>query len=160
VALVVLVVLALAEKVFGRAAMPEWLVTLYQVRDFLGAAVEVGGPWLLTLGPVGWIVAAVWEGRDRTPGAGWLTQPDRDDAESWVDERMISRALAHLGIAPLNSFFKDGGELVYLTPAQGRPRHVRTDAVAAGGDLADQGRRGWRARFVDRRQGHARRRSR
>jgi DNA segregation ATPase FtsK/SpoIIIE, S-DNA-T family len=51
--LVVLVVLALAEKVVDRAAMPEWLVTLYQVRDFLGAAVEVGGPWLLTLGPVG-----------------------------------------------------------------------------------------------------------
>ena len=43
VTLVVLVVLRLAEKVFDRAAMPDWLVTLYQVRDFLGAAVEVGG---------------------------------------------------------------------------------------------------------------------
>ena len=118
VALVVLVMLLLAEKVFDRAAMPDWLVTVYQVRDFLGAAVEVGGPWLLTLGPVGWAVAAVWEGRDRTPGAGWLTQPDRDDADSWVDERMISRALAHLGVAPLTSFFKDGGELAYLTPAR------------------------------------------
>ncbi|MGB6162865.1 MAG: FtsK/SpoIIIE domain-containing protein [Pseudonocardiaceae bacterium] len=118
VALVVLVVLLLGEKVFDRAAMPDWLIILYQVRDFLGAAIEVGGPWLLTLGPVGWAMAAVWEGRDRTPGAGWLTQPDRDDAESWVDERMISRALAHLGVAPLNSFFKDGGELVYLTPAR------------------------------------------
>jgi S-DNA-T family DNA segregation ATPase FtsK/SpoIIIE len=118
VALVMLGVLALAEKVFDRAAMPNWLVTLYQVRDFLEAAVEVGGPWLLTLGLVGWAVAAVWEGRDRTPGAGWLTQPDRNDAESWVDERMISRALAHLGIAPLTSFFKDGGELIYLTPAR------------------------------------------
>ena len=116
--LFVLVVLLLAEKVVDRAAMPDWLVTLYQVRDFLSAAVEVGRPWLLTLGPVGWAVAAVWEGRDRTPGAGWLTQPDRDDAESWVDERMISRALAHLGVAPLTSFFKDGGELVYLTPAR------------------------------------------
>lgn len=42
-ALVVLVVLLLAEKVFDRAAMPGWLVTVYQVRDFLGAAVEVGG---------------------------------------------------------------------------------------------------------------------
>ncbi len=118
VALVVLVVLFLGEKVFDRAAMPDWLVTVYQVRDVLGAAVEVGRPWLLTLGPVGWAVAAVWEGRDRTPGAGWLTQPDRDDADSWVDERMISRALAHLGVAPLNSFFKDGGELVYLIAAR------------------------------------------
>jgi DNA segregation ATPase FtsK/SpoIIIE, S-DNA-T family len=118
VALVVLVVLLLGEKVFDRAAMPDWLVTVYQVRDFLGAAVEVGWPWLLTLGQVGWAVAAVWEGRDRTPGAGWLTQPNRDDAESWVDERMISRALAHLGVAPLTSFFKDGGELVYLIPAR------------------------------------------
>ena len=117
--LFVLVLLALAETVVDRAAMPDWLVTLYQVRDFLGAAVEVGGPWLLMLGSVGWIVAAVWEGRDRTPGAGWLTQPDRDDAESWVDERMISRALAHLGVAPLTSFFKDGGELVCLMGVTG-----------------------------------------
>ena len=31
---------------------------------------------------------------------------------------MISRALAHLGIAPMNAFFKGGGELVYLTPAR------------------------------------------
>jgi S-DNA-T family DNA segregation ATPase FtsK/SpoIIIE len=59
VVLVVLVVLLLGEKVFDRAAMPDWLITLYQVRDFLGAVIEVGGPWLLTLGPVGWAVAAV-----------------------------------------------------------------------------------------------------
>ncbi|WP_179956685.1 hypothetical protein [Amycolatopsis anabasis] len=118
VGLVVLILLRLLEMVFDRASMPGWLITLYQVRDFLGAAVAAVVPWVVTLGPVGWIVAAVWEGRDRTPGAGWLTQPDRDDADSWVDERMISRALAHLGIAPLNAFFKNGGELVYLTPAR------------------------------------------
>ncbi len=118
VALVVLVVLLLAEKVFDRAAMPGWLVTVYQVRDFLGAAVEVGGAvaahaWVGRLGCGGGV-----EGRDRSPGVGWLTQPDRDDADSWVNERMISRALAHLGVAPLKSFFNDGGELVYLIPAR------------------------------------------
>ncbi|OLT18603.1 hypothetical protein BJF78_00225 [Pseudonocardia sp. CNS-139] len=35
-----------------------------------------------------------------------------------VRERMISRALAHLGIAPLDRFFKDGGELIYTVPAR------------------------------------------
>lgn len=65
-----------------------------------------------------WLVAAIYEGRDRTPGAGWLIHPKREDTDSWVDERMISKALAHLGIGPLAAFFKDGGELVYTVPAR------------------------------------------
>ncbi|OAP20722.1 MULTISPECIES: hypothetical protein [Amycolatopsis] len=113
---VVLVLLALVEMLFDRAGMPGWLVTVYEVRDFGAAAVRFTVSWLVILGPLGWIAAAVWEGRDRTPGAGWLTQPDRADADSWVDDRMISRALAHLGIAPMNAFFKNGGELVYPIP--------------------------------------------
>lgn len=118
VVLVVLVVLALTNMLFDRADMPRWLATIYDVRDFCIEAIGVVVRWLAVLGPVGWVVAAVWEGRDRTPGAAWLTQPDRADAESWVDERMISRALAHLGVAPLNAFFKSGGELIYLTSAR------------------------------------------
>jgi len=114
----VFLLLALIEQVVHRDALPKWLATVYRARDYLGAAIPVVVSWLLVLGPVGWFLAAVWEGRDRTPGAGWLTRPDRDDAESWVDERMISRALAHLGIGPLAAFFKDGGELVYLVAAR------------------------------------------
>lgn len=113
---VVLVLLALANMLFDRAAMPGWLATVYEVRDVCGTVLVTVARWLAVLGPLGWAVAAVWEGRDRTPGAGWLTQPDRADADSWVDERMISRALAHLGIAPMNAFFKNGGELVYPVP--------------------------------------------
>ncbi|WP_020659675.1 hypothetical protein [Amycolatopsis benzoatilytica] len=115
---VVLVLLALVEMLVDRADMPRWLVAVYDVRDFCVAAVRFTVSWLAALGPIGWAVAAVWEGRDRTPGAAWLTQPDRADADSWVDERLISRALAHLGVAPLNAFFKSGGELVYLTAAR------------------------------------------
>ena len=118
VVVVVLVLLALLAMVFSRASMPGWLVAIYDVRDFCFTAVTFMARWLVVVGPLGWAFAAIWEGRDRTPGAGWLTQPDRDDAGSWVDERMISRALAHLGIAPMNAFFKGGGELVYLTPAR------------------------------------------
>lgn len=113
---VVLVLLALVEMLFDRADMPRWLATVYEVRDVCGTVLAIAARWLAILGPLGWLVAAVWEGRDRTPGAGWLTQPDRADADSWVDERMISRALAHLGIAPMNAFFKNGGELVYPIP--------------------------------------------
>lgn len=118
VVLVLLIVLALIELVFNREDLPDWLATVYAVRDDLETAVPVLLSWLLVLGPLGWACAAVWEGRDCTPGAGWLTRPDRDDADSWVDERMISRALAHLGVGPLNAFFKDGGELVYLIAAR------------------------------------------
>jgi S-DNA-T family DNA segregation ATPase FtsK/SpoIIIE len=91
-----------------------WLATLYTVLGVVAAL----GSWLLKAAPMGWVIAAVWEGRDRTPGAGWLIRPSREDADSWVDERMISQALAHLGIAPLDRFVKNGGELTYTVPAR------------------------------------------
>ncbi|ANZ37743.1 hypothetical protein BBK82_18450 [Lentzea guizhouensis] len=113
-----LVLLALVEAVLDRSGMPGWLQAVYAVRDALTAAVSAVWPWVPPV-TVAWLVgAAVWEGRDRTPGAGWLTRPDRDDSGSWVDERMITRALAHLGIASLNSFLKGGGELVYTVAAR------------------------------------------
>lgn len=101
-----------------REAMWTWLAAVYSTVDGLWAVVSAVVPVLVTAAPVVWLIAAAFEGRDRSPGAGWLIRPDRDDADSWVDERMISRALAHLGIAPLNRFFKDGGELAYTVPAR------------------------------------------
>lgn len=106
--------LMVADAVMAREEMWPWLATTYDVLAALSSAV----PLMLACLPVAWLVAAAFAGRDRTPGAGWLVHPDRDDADSWVDERMISRALAHLGIAPLNQFFKDGGELAYTVPAR------------------------------------------
>ncbi|WP_082469050.1 FtsK/SpoIIIE domain-containing protein [Sciscionella sediminilitoris] len=137
-----LVVLALLNKIVDRADMPAWLATIYDIRDILGTVLATMARYLVILGPIGWAVAAIWEGRDRTPGAGWLTQPDRDDADSWVDERMISRALAHLGVAPLNAFFKNGGELVYLTPPRmdgdGTFARVRLPLGATADMVADR----------------------
>ncbi|WP_158852345.1 Ish1 domain-containing protein [Saccharothrix deserti] len=108
------VALAVADSLVERHQMPEWLATTYDVLDVTGSVLS----WLVVLVPVGIVAAAVWEGRDKTPGAGFLVRPDRDDADSWIDERMISTALAHLGIAPLNQFFKNGGQLVYSVPAR------------------------------------------
>ena len=45
------------------------------------AAVTFMARWLLGSARSAGLFAAIWEGRDRTPGAGWLTQPDRDDAD-------------------------------------------------------------------------------
>lgn len=106
--------LEITDSVMARADMPGWLAGIYTVLDVIGAVL----PWLLALAAVGWLVAAMVEGRDKTPGAGFLIRPDRDDADSWIDERMISQALAHLGIGPLDRFFKAGGELVYTVPAR------------------------------------------
>ncbi|MGH3806012.1 MAG: hypothetical protein ACRDRU_05120 [Pseudonocardiaceae bacterium] len=94
------------------------MASLYEVLATLWALATIAGPVLAALVAVGWLGAAVYEGRDRTPGAGFLVRPNRDDADSWVDERMISQALAHLGIASLDKFFKDGGLLVYTVPAR------------------------------------------
>jgi DNA segregation ATPase FtsK/SpoIIIE, S-DNA-T family len=107
-------VLALVDSHVARADMWPWLATVYTVLGVLGIVLT----WVLKTVPIGWLIAAVWEGRDRTPGAGWLVRPSREDADSWIDERMISQALAHLGIAPLDRFFKAGGELVYSVPAR------------------------------------------
>ena len=111
---VIIVALWVADTHIAREDMWDWLAGLFTVID----ALNVMLPWLLWLAPVGVLVAAIWEGRDRTPGAGFLVRPDRDDADSWIDERMISNALAHLGIAPLDRFFKGGGLLPYSVPAR------------------------------------------
>ncbi|WP_211239402.1 hypothetical protein [Actinokineospora inagensis] len=118
VVIVLAVVLALLDHVVDRAEMPEWLRAVYAVRDAVADTVVVMWAWLPWLLTTGAACGCVWEGRDRTPGAGWLTRPDRDDTDSWVDERMISKALAHLGISPLTTFFKNGGELLYSVAAR------------------------------------------
>jgi S-DNA-T family DNA segregation ATPase FtsK/SpoIIIE len=107
-------VLALIDSQVSRSEMWPWLAGVYTVLGVLGAVAL----WVLKALPLGWLVAASWEGRDKTPGAGWLVRPTRDDADSWIDERMISQALAHLGVSPLDRFFKAGGELVYTVPAR------------------------------------------
>jgi S-DNA-T family DNA segregation ATPase FtsK/SpoIIIE len=111
-------VLWLINSMMSREQMWPWLASLYEVLAKLWTLTTMTAPAVATLVGVGWLVAAVYEGRDRSPGAGFLVRPDRNDADSWVDERMISQALAYLGIAPLDKFFKDGGLLVYTVPAR------------------------------------------
>jgi S-DNA-T family DNA segregation ATPase FtsK/SpoIIIE len=111
-------VLWLLDSVMSRREMWPWLAGLYSILATVGTVMVAVAPIMAVLLGVGWVVAAAFEGRDRTPGAGWLVRPDREDADSWVDERMISQALAHLGIAPLDRFFKTGGELAYTIPAR------------------------------------------
>ncbi|MGB3438584.1 MAG: hypothetical protein WBA97_07495 [Actinophytocola sp.] len=118
VAAPVAVLLWLIDALMDRADMWPWLAGIYTATGAVWTVLTTLVPVVLVCAPVVWAVAAAFEGRDREPGAGWLIQPDRDDADSWVDERMISRALAHLGISPLNRFFKDGGELAYTVPAR------------------------------------------
>jgi S-DNA-T family DNA segregation ATPase FtsK/SpoIIIE len=107
-------VLAIVYTSMDRARIPAWLTGLVSVLGAVGAVLA----WLLTAAPLGWVIAAIWEGRDHAPGAGFLLHPHRDDPDPWIDERMITTALATLNIAPLNRFFKDGGQLVYTIPAR------------------------------------------
>ncbi|MFD9889351.1 hypothetical protein ACFWY9_08420 [Amycolatopsis sp. NPDC059027] len=108
----------LVDSVMDRADMWVWLANVYTGLDTAWSVLAAVVPVVLCGLPVVWVLAAAFEGRDRTPGAGWLVRPERDDADSWIDERMISKALAHLGIGPLDRFYKDGGELVYTVAAR------------------------------------------
>jgi S-DNA-T family DNA segregation ATPase FtsK/SpoIIIE len=112
------IVLWMIDSSMTRDQMWPWLAELYNAIDNGWSLLTTVVPIVIALTPVGWLLAVIYEGRDKTPGAGWLIRPDRDDADSWIDERMISQALAHLCIAPLDRFFKNGGELVYTVPAR------------------------------------------
>jgi len=114
VVIVIATVLAAIDSHVAREDMWSWLAAVYSVLDTAGWTLS----WLLTLAPVAWLGAAIWEGRDRTPGSSFLVAPEREDADSWIDERMVSKALAHLGIGPLDKFFKSGGQLVYTAPCR------------------------------------------
>ncbi|MEV6606506.1 FtsK/SpoIIIE domain-containing protein [Kutzneria sp. NPDC051319] len=114
----VAVVLWMVDSFVNRSSMWPWLAGLYSFMDAVWAAFLLVEPILAAAAPMVWVVASAFEGRDKVPGAGWLVRPDRTDADSWVDERMISKALAHLGITPLDRFYKDGGELVYPVAAR------------------------------------------
>ncbi|MBB4684639.1 FtsK/SpoIIIE domain-containing protein [Amycolatopsis jiangsuensis] len=118
VAAPVVALLWLVDSVMDRADMWPWLAQMYADLTAVWSALTVVIPVVLVLAPIAWAVAAAFEGRDRAPGAGWLVRPDRADADSWIDERMISKALAHLGISPLDRFYKDGGELAYTVVAR------------------------------------------
>ncbi|MEO7194561.1 MAG: hypothetical protein ABIZ05_07025 [Pseudonocardiaceae bacterium] len=107
-------ILAIVHARVPRVDMWPWLAGVYTTLGVLATVLV----WLLKAAPVGWLTAAIWEGRDRAPGAGFLHHPDRDDPDPWVDERMVTTALATLNIARLNQFFKDGGQLVYTIPAR------------------------------------------
>ena len=107
-------ILAIVNTYVDRAEMWPWLAELYTMLSALAALL----PWLLKTALTGWVIATIYEGRDRTPGAGFLTHPNRDDPDPWIDERMITTALATLNIAPLNRFFKNGGQLIYTIPAR------------------------------------------
>ncbi|MBV9140043.1 MAG: hypothetical protein JO115_03855 [Pseudonocardiales bacterium] len=107
-------VLVLVDASVPRERMWPWLATLYTLLAFTGTVLT----WVLKLTPIAWLSAAVWEGRERTPGVGFLTRPSVEDPDSWIDERIISQALAHLSITPLDRFFKNGGALVYTIPAR------------------------------------------
>ncbi|RSM64098.1 hypothetical protein DMH04_51910 [Kibdelosporangium aridum] len=137
----VVVVLWALDSWIPRGDMWPWLADVYNGLDTAWEIITAVAPAAMLIVIVGWVVAAAFEGRERDPGAGWLIRPDRDDADSWIDERMVSKALAHLGISPLNKFFKDGGVLAYTvaarkdgdgTYAQVRlPLGVTADMVAA-----------------------------
>lgn len=108
----------LVDAMVPRNEMWSWLAGLYDVLAALRSTALIILMVVAVLAVSGWLVAAVYTGRDKSPGAGFLIRPDRADADSWVDERMISQALAHLGIAPLDKYFKDGGQLIYTVPAR------------------------------------------
>ena len=81
-------------------------------------------PWV---GVPSLLVALYREGRRAANPPRWLLAPGEQTDELPIDERAISAALQHLGIAPLTTFFKAGGQLQYVVPARrdGDGTHAR-----------------------------------
>ncbi len=90
---------------------------------------SVLGGMVTTLGDVFYaaVVLALWiavplllltghaEGKRAGTRPRWLvTEVERAELDSVIDERMVSLALANLGIAALTAFFKNGGRLEYI----------------------------------------------
>ena len=132
----------LIDSMMTRAQMWPWLAGVYGVIGWAWSVAKTVVPVVVVAAPAGWLVATAYEGRDKAPGAGFLVRPDREDADSWIDERMISQALAHLGIAPLDKFFKDGGQLLYTVPARldgnGTYAQIRLPMGATADMVADR----------------------
>jgi len=138
----VALILWLVDSIMSREDMWPWLAGVYAVLAGTAHVAATVAPFVLVAVGMSWLVASAYEGRDTSPGAGFLVRPDRDDADSWIDERMISQALAHLGIAPLDRFFKGGGQLVYTVPARvdgdGTYAQVRLPMGATADMVADR----------------------
>jgi len=132
----------LLDATVDRADMWPWLAGVFEVLARAPATVGAMLPFVVATTVAAWLVAGAREGRDHAPGAGFLLRPDRDDTDSWIDERMISQALAHLGITPLDRFLKSGGHLVYTVAARldgdGTYAQVRLPMGATADMVADR----------------------
>jgi S-DNA-T family DNA segregation ATPase FtsK/SpoIIIE len=67
-----------------------WLASLYTVLGVLA----VLGAWLCKVAPMGWVIAAVWEGRDRRSSLSWLSGPAVHPGGNTVPALAASRTRA------------------------------------------------------------------
>lgn len=82
----------------------DWIGWLVQSAVFLGLVATV---------PV-YLWAAWREGKRYGLPPRWMvSEEERAEMDSVIDERMIALALANVGIAALNAFFKEGGRLQF-----------------------------------------------
>lgn len=93
-----------------------WWLMLGTAADTFGAVLQttIGVTAFCAVPLLVWL--AYREGKRVAGPPRWLvTDAEKAEMDAVIDERMISLALAHLGIAALNNFFKEGGHIMYLT---------------------------------------------
>ena len=95
----------------------------------------------LMAAPVGWALAAYRAGRTADVPR-WLLAPGAPEVSTWLDEGVITRALEHLGIAPLTKAIRDGQGLVYTVPARvdgaGTSCQIRLPLGVAAADVVER----------------------
>jgi S-DNA-T family DNA segregation ATPase FtsK/SpoIIIE len=66
----------LVDSMMSRAEMWPWLAGLYGVIEWAWSVAKTVGPVVAVAAPAGWLVATAYEGRDKSPGAGFLVRPE------------------------------------------------------------------------------------
>jgi len=101
----------------GGITWDAWWAGAAATLDAIGSAIQVA----VTIGLWAAVPLLAWSAWNEGNRAGrkprWLsTANERAQLDSLIDERMISQALAHLGIQALNVYFKNGGQITYIVP--------------------------------------------
>jgi DNA segregation ATPase FtsK/SpoIIIE, S-DNA-T family len=101
----------------GGMTWDDWWGGVGTAYDFVGLCIRWVA-WLLLWAAIPTLLLLGYrEGRRVGQAPRWLvTDDERAELDSEIDERMIALALAHIGIARLTQFFKDGGQLTYIVP--------------------------------------------
>jgi S-DNA-T family DNA segregation ATPase FtsK/SpoIIIE len=124
----------------GGMTWGDWWGGVGTAYNFIGAVIRWVA-WLVVWAAVPLLLLLGYrEGRRVGQAPRWLvTDDERAEMDSVIDDRMVSRALANLGVPAINQFFKEGGAIEFLvwprTDGEGTFMRFRTPPGSIAQDV-------------------------